>query len=206
MGAMSVTEYARHRGVTHPYICNLLRHGKIERIAEGEDAGKLDPVACDARLAALRDPAKDGVRVRNEINRTKRGQPASNADAGAGPSGAAGADSPRLDPHDPSFSELQRSRAKSEAERARLLELERMEREGKLVDIEAVRKEAFARARDARNAVLAMPARMAPRFVPFLGEGVAPIQVERLLQDIARELCAQIADGRVESPVEDASA
>lgn len=236
---MTVTQYARHRGVTHPYICRLVREGRLEKLADGEHAGKLDALACDARLEAMRDPSKDGVRLRNEIERTRRGASslpgmddrsmfpgldASAELAGMGDrssrqaiasredrsdlapppadSGTAGRrsdgdssreDSPRIDPHDASYVAMQRSRAKSEAERARILELDRLEREARLVDADLVRKQAMAQAREARNAVLAMPARCAPLFVPLLADGQSTAAVEQLLTQIARDLCVQIA-------------
>jgi hypothetical protein len=71
------------------------------------------------------------------------------------------------------------SRARSEFERANLLELQRKQQEGELGSIAEMRAATFNLAKAAREAVLAVP----PRISAELAATTDPFQVEHLLEE-----------------------
>lgn len=91
-------EWARCRGFSRQYVTQLIKMGVVRLID-----GKIDPDQADAALAAVREPARAERRAGRE------GRPP----AAASPSSAS-SDLPTL---------LLKTRIKSEAERAKLLEI-----------------------------------------------------------------------------------
>lgn len=191
---LSRAAYARSKGW---HKSTVTRYAQQGRIVFGAD-GLVDVAATDALLAQSADPAREGVRERHEAERREKQAARSAAVAADLLAGAASAPPPpdepayRADPSDPTFRLLQKSRAESEAHRAALLRMEREKQEGKLVDAEAVRLEAFKQAREARNAILNMPARLAP----LLAAETDPVKVMDLLERELRAACSALAGDR----------
>lgn len=68
---MTFTAYAKHRGVSQPYISQQVAAGVIPLVA----GRKIDPDAADAALDALRDPSKAGVAARHAAARGAKNAP-----------------------------------------------------------------------------------------------------------------------------------
>src|SRR5438270_116472 len=126
-------EFAKSQGFSRPYVTKLVQSGVIVR----DENGHIDQDAAVAALRARRDPAKS----------LRRGRPARNGDHG-------GQDSETL-----SILML-KSRIKTEVERGKLAELDRRQREGELVERRDVEQAAFSNARNVRDALLNIPARV----------------------------------------------
>ena len=108
---MNQTEYAAHRGVSRPYICRLIKLGKIPRAADGS----IDADEADAALAAIADPGKAGVIAHHAAKR-----------------GAATPDAPATGSDDAeTFSDSKRRDAKAAAD---LREMERDRIMGDLIE------------------------------------------------------------------------
>lgn len=63
----SFSAYARHRGVSQPYVSKLVKMGKIPTVD-----GKIDRVAADKALAETIDPRRDNVRKFHAEQRSGR--------------------------------------------------------------------------------------------------------------------------------------
>ncbi len=146
---MSIREYARHRRAAglrggSPWgVQKALKAGRIHTDADG----KIDPEQADAAWAASTDASRgDG-----------RAGPASASVAVSQPHPAVPPPAP-LPAGAPSYAT---SRAIREAYAARLAKITYEEKAKSLVDAARIQAEAFRRARDARDAVLAVPGRLA---------------------------------------------
>ena len=114
---MNQTEYAAHRGVSRPYICRLIKLGKIPRAADGS----IDADEADAALAAIADPGKAGVIAHHAAKRD-----------------ATAPDAPASGPGDTeTFSDSKRRDAKAAAD---MREMERDRIKGELIDRRAYAK------------------------------------------------------------------
>jgi len=139
--------WARRHGFARQYVTQLARKG-IVRLVEG----KINPGQADAALAAIRDPARAERRAGREDRSPAPANPAAQEVHGSGVPAAAG-DLPTL---------FLKTRIKSEAERAKLLELKAKVEAGKYVDVDEVRVAAFNKARTVRGSLLNIPGRLAP--------------------------------------------
>lgn len=139
---VTIAEYARLRGVTRAAVNQAIKAGRLKECLATNEKGRLrlDPEAADREWAA------------NTAHHRKPGpQPlVTGADLPAD-------DSDLLDDI-PNFNV---SRAKREAYQAELARLEYEEKQGTLVNAEAVKKEAFRVARLVRDAMLNIPDRIA---------------------------------------------
>jgi hypothetical protein len=165
---MTQTEYAKHRGVSQPYINRLVKQGKIP-LADG----KIDPETADAALDAAADPSKGGVRASNaERRQTRPDAPAAPPEPGA------------------PIGQFNRAKTVDATFVAKLRELEYKKQIGALIE-----REPYAKANEDAGAMLrkeldAMQHRLAP-----LVAGESSIQ--RCRELIAVEVdraCAMIAD------------
>jgi len=160
---MTRAEYARYRGVNQGQITKYGRQGLL---VEGPD-GRIDVAATDARLDAVLNPVHGGDR--------RAEQSVEAAHDGPG--------------------RIAYLEAKAEETRlkalARRLELE--ERAGRLVRADEVEAEAFARARQAQEAILALPDRLASQLAAETDEARVYALLEAEVRRIARELAASAA-------------
>lgn len=140
---MTVTEYARHRGVDHALISRWKASGRL--VVDSD--GKILARASDAVLDQDLDPTRGG----------KGGRPAPDA----------GRTTPGPMPSGPTLADATRD---ERMRRARLLELEIAEREGALVPVEQVRAEASRVAHQLRLELMAIADRLAD---PLAAEGDA---------------------------------
>lgn len=141
---VTITEYARLRGITHGAVRAAIKAGRLKDCIVENDKGRirLNPEAADAEWAK-----------NTQHHRKPSPQPLVAGGLTADPS-------PGDDLLDdiPNFNV---SRAKREAYQAELARLEYEEKQGTLVDAEAVKKEAFRTARLVRDAMLNIADRIA---------------------------------------------
>ena len=130
---MNSAEFAESQGFSRPYVTKLVQQGVIVRDAKGQ----IDKEAALAALAARREPA----------NSLRRGRPGQNGEIIARGSEA--------------LSTLMlKSRIKTEVERGKRAELDRKQREGDLVERRDVEEAVFSTARNVRDALMNIPARV----------------------------------------------
>ena len=86
---------------------------------------------------------------------------------------------------------LAQSRAVKEAYLARLAKLEFEQKSGKLIDADEVKVRAFKLARNARDALLTMPDRLAP----ILASSTDVQEIHRLMLEDIERTCQRLADG-----------
>ena len=183
-GRLSIRGYARHRGVSHTAVRKALSTGRIHADAKGT----IDPSLADEEWASstnlskprnsvIGDPQPAAPRPRPQPQSSHRApervryapEPAHPEPGSPNASGGAG----RL------VGSYADSRAARELFLARLAKLEFEERSGKLVDADKVRAQTFALGRRLRDAILAMPDRLAPVLV---GQS-EPAVIHRLLTE-----------------------
>ncbi|MFA5041625.1 MAG: hypothetical protein WC464_08340 [Bdellovibrionales bacterium] len=132
--AMNISEYARHRGVSHVAVIKAINDGRIEREADGS----IDPVKADEAWS----------KNTNQAHSRKRASPAE-VPASVQSMGSAG----------PNFAQ---SRAIKEAYNARLAKLSYEEKSGQLVSIDSVKISWFGTLRVLRDRTLNLADRLAP--------------------------------------------
>lgn len=170
---LSIREYARHRRAAglkggSPWgVQKALKAGRIHQNADG----KIDPEQADAEWEAATDAGRgDGhPGPARQIHRAPT-QPSAVLPGGA-----------------PSYAT---SRAIREAYAARLAKIAYEERSKALVDASRVQAEAYRRARGARDAVLAVPGRLAA----ILAAETDPAVVEARLDEEIRKALEALGD------------
>lgn len=157
--SLSYRAYAKHRGVSTEAVSKAVKTG---RITAGPD-GKIDPERADREWDANTDPSRNPARVKE-----------SNNVADAAPAG--------LPPY-------AQSRAIREAYEARLSKLDFEVKSGKLVNADEVRVAAFNISRIARDKILNLPDRLAPRLAMRDMK-----EVHEVLSKETRLICEEIAN------------
>jgi phage terminase Nu1 subunit (DNA packaging protein) len=171
MPLMTQAEYARQRGCSKQAVSKAVKAGRLTLID-----GRIDPEIADREWARNTDPDQQqrGAPEQFEVTQARvqtsvRRDPAHERDVG-----------------DPMLVE---AKARTEKLRADLLEIEIREKRGELVEADQVRRVNFNLARTTRNALLALPARLAPLLAPIADAS----EIERLLEAEIRKVCVQLA-------------
>lgn len=190
---MTRADYARYRGCRKSYITQLAHEGRLVFTADGK---RVRVKESDQRISESRDPSKEGVRERHAAHRGEAlaqelalETPPANEHRGedvAQPAGAGG--SPPAPSDGDSLMDVRRELI---AEQAASAKLKRMELEGRLVDKAEVMRAVFEKARVARNALLALPDRLA---TPLAAE-VNPAKVHDMLVAEFRRVADELAEG-----------
>jgi len=183
--------YARRRRVSHTAVQKALASGRITLGADG----RIDPDVADRQWAASTDLSKPrnsvtgapGSRSRPSAARrqtaaTPEVAPATPHVAGS-EGGVVAATGERV------AASYRESLAAREAYRARLAKLDFEERTGKLVSADEVRAVTFRVARATRDQIMGVPARLAP----IVAAATEPLEVQRLLEEALRDVCAEIS-------------
>jgi len=188
---ISLRAYAksrRARGLTGGSLAAVQKAIAAERIRLSN--GKIDPQVADIQWERNTDPVG-----------AQRGASGGSLDAGvqtSAPASTAGADSTAASPESgvpPEVREEQRKRLASAARaddmRAELLNYELEQKRGNLVRAEDVKREAFEKARVARDALMAIP----DRITPLVAAETDPAKVRAILVSELRKVCAELAAG-----------
>jgi hypothetical protein len=174
----SKAAFARRMTWNRSTVTRYADAGKIVVTAEG----LVNVEASQARLAALRDPLKEGVRQRHADQRKAKDRA-----AGRGGDRQDDGESLRVDPNDTSYQVLTKHRAATEFNRSELTRLELEEKQGRLVDRDEVRRLAFAAARSGRDKYLAVSMRIRAQFPEI------PAAALTLIEDLHREAAEDLA-------------
>lgn len=160
---LSAKAYAKHRGVTPAAVLKAITEERIKASVRRKGPGyQIDPELADKEWA-LNTDSGSGYPAHAK-NRQTDDQP---------------------DPAPGEQITYAEARAQHERFKARLAELELEQREGKLVEAEVVRKEAFKAARQVRDALLNLPDRVAGELAAETNQFKVH---QRLTQEIRRAL------------------
>ncbi|MEW6169876.1 MAG: hypothetical protein AB1651_19660 [Pseudomonadota bacterium] len=171
MALITQAEYARRRGCSKQAVSKAVKAGRLTLID-----GLVDPELADREWARNTDPVQQerGAPEQFEVTQ-RRASDALIADGAAAQS--------LSDPV------LVREKARTERLRAQILEDDLRRRRGELIEADQARRVHFNLARTTRNALLALPPRLAPLIAPITDAS----EVERLLDDEIRKICHQLA-------------
>lgn len=171
---ISANAYAKHRGVTLPAVLRAIREGRLPTSAVQRESGRwdIDPAQADAEWSANTDSGQ--------------GAPAHAKRRQTAPEQATGDDQQTDVPL--TYAE---ARAQHERFKARLSQLEMEQREAKLVEADAVKREAFRVARLVRDALLNLPDRVA-------GELAAEANQFKVHQQLVSEIRRALEDLKLE--------
>ena len=145
---ISLREYARRRGIDESAVRKAARQGRITLID-----GKVDAVKADKEWSARTLP-RVGQRAR-AARKVPKGGPAV---------GQSGGDE-ELEAAAPGGNTYLAARTRREAAAAEAAELDLQLRKGTLVNADQARERVFKAARAARDLVLGLPERLAPRLI-----------------------------------------
>lgn len=168
---VSASAYAKHRGVSLQAVVKAINEGRLVDSVVQSEAGryKIDPAKADREWSENTDDLT--------------GAPAHMANQGDLPPESAG------DSEEPMT--YAQARAQHERFKARLAQLELEQREGKLVEAEEVKREAFRVARIVRDALLNLPDRVA-------GELAAEANQFKVHQRLSNEIRRALEDLKLE--------
>lgn len=167
MTYLSAKAYAKHRGVTLPAVMVAITSGRLKDSVRKQGPGyRIDVEKADAEWAA-------------------------NTDSGSGTPGHMASQQPPVERDDDQPISYAEARAQHERFKARLAQLELEQREGKLVEAEEVKREAFRVARIVRDALLNLPDRVA-------GELAAETNQFKVHQRLSNEIRRALEDLKLE--------
>lgn len=172
MTLITQAEYARRRGCSKQAVSKAVKAGRVTLID-----GMIDPEIADREWARNTDPEQQerGAPEQFEITQARV-----QASAQQPPAAAEKAESDPL---------LVNAKTRTEKLRADLLELDLREKRGELIVADDARRVQFNLARSTRNAILAVPARLAPLLAPIADAA----EIERVLETELRKICQQLA-------------
>lgn len=183
MEFVSQREYARRRGVAHTSVRKAIAAGRIST-SDGTSRGKINPELADREWSENTDRSKP----RNSVGGSPKGRRRPGApsapmelDGGNGNGGAT----------EPKMTGYAKARAAREAAQAQLAKLTLDERLGKLVSASEVELAAFSAARQARDQLLAIPARVAPLLVAAADTN----EIQSILEDEIEKVCKGLSGG-----------
>ncbi len=167
MTGLSVTAYARHRGVSHVAVLKAVKSGRIVKDADGT----IDPVKADTAWQKNTNQAQQRTKPKITSNVIIADEPTIIQQPNAGPSFA-------------------QSRAIREAYNARLAKLAYEEKSGSLVSADSVKIAWFNVLRVLRDRALNLPDRLAP----LLANETDIKRVRELLDNELRQILNDAAD------------
>jgi hypothetical protein len=194
-GRMSLAEYARARGYSGSYVSRLKRKHRLVV----DERGLVVVDSSDRLIAATRDPSRGGDRTGKRAARLAA-IVAAPTQAGATPLGNASGSS--AEPA--ALSQFADSKLAESRERTALLRLDRMEREGSLVDRAEVDRAVRGLARAALEALLSISDRLSAQ----LAAESDPDKVRALIDAEARHIADALSRGAAQfsAPVAQAEA
>lgn len=175
MELLSLSQYARRRGVSQPYISKLIRQGKLHT----EPNGKINPAKADAELGRTIDPANKKKKSKN-ISRSKTGH--RSRDSKSPPDG--------LD--DQKKTSFYEARTANEILKAKRAKVEYDKLVGALLPTEDVKQSAFTIGREIRDALTQIPDRIAP-LIPDQSDlhqrtQILKVEINAILENMADKI------------------
>jgi hypothetical protein len=176
MTPLSLSAYAKRRGVSHVAVSKAITAGRLSASVVRDERGApkiADPELADREWAANTRPRIDHATegpAEQEPPRARRAAPSAASEEGARPK-------------PPDYNE---SRARRESALADMAEIEVAERRGELVPVNEARADVVSRFTVVRTRLLGVPSRVAQR-LPHLAGEVVPI-LDELLREALEEL------------------
>ena len=166
---LNLTEYARRRGVSKEAVSLAVKHGRLKNSVSRDDKGnpKIAPALADQEWEANTDKRRGWYAIQNSK---------ANAEASEKVSGT-----------------LSQSRAVREAYLARLAKLDFEERSGELIRVESVRSALASLVSSTREAILQVPARVAP----VLAVENDPARLHDVLMEELQQALSQLASSEI---------
>lgn len=191
--------YAKRRGCTHRAVQKAIESGRlVKALHRVGDKLMVDPVKADAEWAQNTDTSKPSNTVAPHSKDAKAASakpaPASPPALVALPPPAAKRSATPAAAHDDGDFEgrhISESRSVREAYLAELAKLEYLEAAGKLIDAEEARRLVFKAAREARNALKALPDTITDKV--FTAPDIHTAR--RVLDEAVNKICAQLFAG-----------
>lgn len=171
---LSITAYARHRGVSHVAVLKAIKAGRIAK----EPDGTINPAKADAAWERNTNQAQKRKTTTPSESARHEQAPEPQAEAPVGPS---------IVNSGPSFAQ---SRAIKEAYNARMAKLAYEEKSGALVRTDSVKMAWFNTLRVIRDRALNLPDRLAP----LLAAEIDPKIIRDLLEEELRTILNDAAD------------
>lgn len=192
---MSVSEYALHRRVSRELILRHIKQGKISAksvvIRPGKKPGvmkkKINAARADLDLEFAGDPRKRPLSAKTTSQLKQKRQKSTEVQT---EEQASGPEKPEMEEVDDKVERYRDARTSTEELKARKLELEIMSREGRLLDIELVKNRISQLVTETKDAILNVPARIAPNLVsitdPVEMETVVLQELNKALENLSR--------------------
>ena len=188
--------------MTPPAVRKAIATGRITPASYSRDASGrvlIDPELARADLAANTHPSKGGKRPPGvglgnaRPTGRKRGRPPKNPPP-APPAGPAEQLELPVLPNDSVSAAFAKARAEKETHQAELARMQVEQQAGRLVEMEEVKRQHFALARQVREALLNLPDRIAPELVQmatqFEAHAKLTAEIKTMLRDLAGVLHA----------------
>lgn len=171
---ISQLAYAKHRGCSHGAVAKAIKSGRLKHCLHTDEKGRIsiDPVMADAEWDKNTNQAKQ----RQDSKPAPAPEPARY-------------DAPPAEHAADDAASFADARAHREKYQALLAQLDYEERAGKLIDAEVARTAAFKVAREARNALLELPDRLAAELAGIDSQ----FECHKLLTTEIRLVCDQLA-------------
>lgn len=190
--------YAKRRGCTHRAVQKAIESGRLVKALHKQgDKLLLNPAVADAEWAKNTDTSKPSNTVvpRQNDAQAANAKPAATTLPAlvARPPKAAKSDKPEPPPHEDGDVEgrhISESRSVREAYLAELAKLEYLEAAGKLIDAEEASRLVFKAAREARNALKALPDTITDKL--FTAPDIHTCR--RILDEAVNKICAALFD------------
>lgn len=155
----------------------LIKHISLGKSMAARTQGRMQKELADA--TATRETKSSPGDIHQETEKTSTASPADTED--------------EIDPpteFDLNIAQFQKSKAATETHRARKLELEIAEREGRLLDAEDVRKKIFKMVGETKEKLLNMPSKISPELVsmddPIEIENKIRKEIDDILENLSR--------------------
>jgi len=175
---MTFTAYAKHRGISQPYVSQLVAKGVIP-VSPGK---KIDPEVADAAIERSRDVNKAHTADRHAADRAaKRGVVE---------------DRPEVD--ESVCGQFNRAKAQTEKFRAKMFEINYRKAAGELCEVTAVKRAIFDTAASVRKMLERVPDRMSARIAAAYNVDARPCHL--LLQGEVRDMCAELEKTAIALP------
>jgi hypothetical protein len=179
MPLMTVREYARHRGVSHPSVLRAIESGRIRKRPDG----KIDCAEADRLWEQRTDPSKPRNSVTgNPKHRRPKGGPSLPMGFREEPAREGKASGDHIQS---GYSQAAALQKVFQAKREKLA----FEREvGKVVEVDLVHSSTFRIARTARDRLLTLPARLAPQLAGLTDQ----FEMQRIIEEAVGQICAEM--------------
>ena len=167
MALMTYSQYAKHRGVSQPYISKLVERGVLIALP----GKKIDPEVADLAFERARDPVASVAVERNAEKRERKADPPEDDDESA-------------------YAQYNKAKALSEKFRAKMFEIDYRKAASELCEVKSVTRAMFDTGAAMRKMLERLPDRMSARIAAAYSVDARPCHL--LLQSEVRDMCSEL--------------